>query len=71
MIPCGHCGSDVFTCVCEPEPALCEREALVFDALWEIVQDHQLEAGPPHSRYAVTGDIVRQMARGAVAALGK
>lgn len=44
------------------------QEAAVFDALWEVCQDHRVEVGPPHSRYAITGDIVRQMAKAAIAA---
>ncbi len=51
------------------EPALTEAEQRAFDALWEVAQDHRLEARTSSgSQYAVTGDIVRQMARAAVAA---
>lgn len=54
------------------EPPLTAAGQLIFDALWEVARDHRLEAiTPSGTRYAVTGDIVRQMARAAVAALRK
>ncbi len=48
-----------------------EPERRVFRALWKLCGEHRVEVGEPHSRYAITGDIVRKMARAAVAAAAK
>ena len=47
-----------------------QKQKAVFDALWKIAQEHRLEAVTPSlTRYAVTGDIIRQMAAAAVQAM--
>ena len=47
-------------------------EFLVADALWEIAQDHQLQARTAAgAEYCVTGDIIDQMARAAIATLSQ
>src|SRR5262245_33169890 len=45
-------------------------EEIIFDALWTVAREHRLEAiTPAGTRYAVTGDIIRQMAGSAFAAI--
>ena len=52
------------------DPKLSPQERAVFDALWQLAGAARLEAvTPAGTRYAVTGDIVRDMALAAVAAL--
>jgi hypothetical protein len=52
------------------EPPLSPEEQAVFDVLWALAGAARLEAVTSQgTRYAVTGDIVRDMARAAVAAV--